>query len=64
MLLIKLGTTNKKWVEELKIKASDSKKYEVEAIWDSVVYRRKIKDHLPELHYLILWKNYFKEENT
>ena len=42
-----------KWVTELE--AGDSKKYEVEAIWDSTVYTSKSKlGQLPALYYLIV----------
>ncbi len=44
----------------------DGKGYEVEAIFDSAVYAKKLDSghHLPDLYYLVSWKSYPKEENT
>ena len=53
-----------KKVMELDFEASNSKVYKLKAIWDSVVYANKGESHLPGLYYLIVWKKYFKEENT
>lgn len=40
-----------------------SNKYKVEKIWNIVFYAKKLEnDHLLELYYLILWKNYLKEK--
>lgn len=44
--------------------ADDNKNYEMEAIQDSEVYAKKADRYLPELYYLIVWKDYPKEENT
>ena len=49
---------------ELEFEAGNSKEYEVEGIWDSAVYARKSKSHLPGLYYLVAWKGYPEEENT
>ena len=50
---------------QLKFEAGDNgKEYEVKAIWDSIVYTRELKGHLPGLYYLVLWKGYPKEKNT
>ena len=50
---------------QLKFEANDKgKKYEIEEIWDSAVYIKKSKSHLPGLYYLVLWKSYLEEENT
>ena len=47
------------------LKAGNSKKYKVEAIWDSIVYANKLESgQLPGLYYLIAWKGYPEEENT
>ena len=43
---------------------NNSGEYKVEAIWDSAVYKRESKDHLPGLYYLVSWKRYPEEENT
>ena len=68
MSLLQQNTTKKKWVDEkvieLDFEADNSKMYKVKAIWDSVVYVRKLEGHLPELYYLVVWKGYFEEENT
>lgn len=45
--------------------SNETREYEVEAIWDIVVYRRKSKSgYLPKLYYLVSWKKYSKKENT
>ena len=37
----------------------------MEAIFNSVVYARESKSgYLPDLYYLVFWKNYLEEENT
>ena len=53
-----------KKVTELDFKADNSKKYEVEIIWDSAVYANKVKSYLPGQYYLVAWKIYPEEENT
>ncbi len=42
----------------------NNKKYKIKAICDSAIYASKLEGHLPGLYYLVLWKNYLKEENT
>ena len=68
MLLLEQDITRKERVDEkiteLDFEAGDSKKYKVEAIWDSAVYARKLEGHLLGLYYLVAWKGYLKEENT
>ena len=50
---------------QLKFEAGDNKEYEVNGIWNSVVYAKKsITGQLPGLYYLVLWKGYPEEENT
>lgn len=40
---------------QLEFEAGDNIKYKVEAIWDSVVYTRKLEaGHLPKFYYLVL----------
>ena len=51
-------------ITQLKFKASDDEKYELEGIRNSAVCVRESKDHLPGLYYLIFWKKYLEEENT
>lgn len=42
-------------VTQLEFKSSNSKKYKVEAIWKSAIYKKKLElDQLPRLYYLIL----------
>ena len=68
MLLLEQDATKKeqidKKVTKLEFKAGNSKKYKVEAIWDSAVYANKTKGQLPGLYYLVSWKKYLKKENT
>ena len=42
----------------------NSKEYKIEAIWDSMIYAKKLEICLPTLYYLITWKSYLKEKNT
>ena len=56
MSLLEKDTTKKERVDEnvtkLEFNAGNSKKYKVEAIWDSMVYAIESKsDHLLSLHY-------------
>ena len=57
MSLMEQDITKKERVDknltELKFDASNSKKYKVEVIWDSVVYTRKFKGHLTGLYYQV-----------
>lgn len=49
----------------IKLKKNNSKKYKVKTICDSKVYARESDNSHPQsLYYMILWKNYPKEENT
>ena len=69
MSLLEQDTTRNRRVSEkipeLDASNKDSKEYEVEAIWDSVVYANKSESgHLPGLYYLVVWKGYPEEENT
>ena len=43
--------------------AGNNKKYEVEAIIDSVVYAKKAEWHLPDLYYLVFWKSDSEKKN-
>ena len=64
MLLLEWKIIRKKQVYEnnaieLDAYKNDSEKYKIEAIYNSVVYTKKLKlDHLPELYYLVFWKSY------
>ena len=57
MLLLEQNTTKKEQVDKnvtkLEFKVGNSKKYKVEAIWNSAVYAYKIEDHLLGLYYLV-----------
>ena len=69
MSLLEQDTTKNERVNEkvtkLDFEAGDSKEYEVEAIRDSAAYAMESKSgHLPELYYLVAWKDYPEEENT
>ena len=52
--LLEQDTTKKEQVDEkvteLDFKAGDSEEYEIEAIWDSAVYAKKLEGHLPGLY--------------
>ena len=67
VLLLEQDTTKEERDENaVELDTDDnSKKYELEAIWDSAIYVKESKsDHLPDLYYLVLWKRYLEEENT
>ena len=69
VLLLEQDTIRKgqvsKEVQELDAGNKDSKEYEVETIWDSVIYTNKLESgHLLGLYYLVAWKGYFKQKNT
>ena len=48
----------------LEFEPGDDKEYEVKAIRDSAVYAKEADGYLPGLYYLVVWKDYPKEENT
>ncbi len=50
----------------IELDKSGSEKYEVRAIYNNKVYAKELESgyHLPDLYYLVLWKDYPKEENT
>ncbi len=48
----------------LEFQAGNDKKYEVERIWDNVIYTRKSKDHLLDFYYQVSYNSCFEEENT
>ena len=59
VLLLEQETTKKEWVDKrvAELETGKSKKYKVEAIWDSAVYTAKSKSgQLPGLYYLVAWK--------
>ena len=67
--MLKLDITKKERMNDIqldfKFKIGNNEEYEVDSIWDSTVYAKKlIKNQLPGLYYLILWKSYSEEENT
>ena len=57
MLLLEQDTTKKEQVDkkitELEFETSNSKKYKMEAIWNSTVYTNKAESHLLGLYYLV-----------
>lgn len=70
MLLLEQDITRKKRLNRNNVKKLDAsnnkgKKYKIEAIWDSVVYKKELDwGHLAKLYYLIYLKKYFREKNT
>ena len=60
----KKGRVSKK-VPDYDAGDKDSEEYELEVIWESVVYANKLESgYLPGLYYLIAWKGYPEKENT
>ena len=49
--------------KDLEFEARSYKEYEVEVIINSTVYSQQANNQISSLYYLILWKNYLKEEN-
>lgn len=45
---------------------SNSKEYEVEAVWNSKIYAKELDSgyYLPGFYYLVLWKSFSEEQNT
>ena len=70
MLLLEQDTTRKgqvdKEIRQMEFDIGNEKEeYELEAIWDSVVYAKESElGHLLGLYYLVSWKRYPEEENT
>ena len=67
--LLEQDTTKKGRVNDTQLdfefEAGDNKEYEVDGIRDSVVYAKEsATGRLPELYYLVLWKDCSEEENT
>lgn len=67
MLLLKQNITRKGQIDKNAIKldtSNDNKKYKVKAIYNKVIYAKKLKSkHLSGLYYLVSWKNYLKIKN-
>ena len=54
--LLEKDTTKKRRVDkttQLDFKVGNDEEYEVEGIWDSVVYARESEGYLPGLYYLV-----------
>ena len=68
VLLLEQKITKKGQVDENKTEldaGNNSGEYEMEAIWDSMVYTKKSKSgYLLQLYYLVSWKRYPKEKNS
>ena len=64
--LLERDTTKRGWVNDMQLefKADNNKEYEIDGIWDSVVYAKESAGQLPGLYYLVLWKGYPEKENT
>ena len=64
--LLERDTTKRGWVNDMQLefKADNNKEYEIDGIWDSVVYAKESAGQLPGLYYLVSWKGYPEEENT
>ena len=66
MSLLEQNIINKEQVKKmLELNGNNNiEEYEVEAIWDSAVYAKKLGNHLPNFYYLVAWKGYPKGKNT
>lgn len=67
MLLLKQDTIRKRLVNkflELEFDVGEDKRYKVEAIKDSTVYNKTLKNQLLALYYLVSWKSYWKNESS
>ena len=64
MSLLEQNTTKKEWIDKnlTEFEADNIKKYEIEAIWDSIVYINKTEDNLYNAKVMrppITWSNNF-----
>ena len=67
MSLLEYDITMKKRVDEnvTELNAGNSKKFEVEAIWNSKVYEKEsYLNYIPVLYYFVFEKCYLKKKNT
>ena len=67
MSLLEEDIIEKEQVKKVpKVNTNDnSKEYKVKAIWNNIIYTKKLKSgQLAGLYYLITWKGYPKEKNT
>ena len=48
---------------DFEFETGNIKEYKIDSIWDSAVYIKKLIRQLLGHYYLVLWKNYFEEEN-
>ena len=65
-MLLEQDTTKMGQVNDIQLEfeAGNNKEYEVDSIWDSAVYAKKlIIGQMPGLYYLVLWKSYPEEKN-
>lgn len=60
--IIQKGQINIFPVPEFEV--GNNKKYELKAIQDSTIYIKKANRYLSGPYYLVLYKDYLKEENT
>ena len=54
--IMKKGQMNETQLD-FKFETGDNKKYEVDGIWDSAVYAKKLVGQVPGLYYLVSWKS-------
>ena len=70
MLLLKQDIIKKRQVDkvisqmEFDNNEDENREYKVKVICNSTIYIRKLESYLPDLYYLVLWKDYLKKENT
>ena len=68
MSLLKQDITKRRRVDkttfQMELDKGNSKKYVVEVICNSTVYKKKSEGYLPSFYYLVFWKGYLEEENT
>lgn len=53
-----------KIISQLEFQDNSNKKYEIKAIYNSVVYGKESEDQLLDLYYLVLLEGYLEKENT
>ena len=55
MSLLKENIIRKEQIDKnvTEFETNNSKKYKIEAVWNSIVYTNKAKSYLPDLYYLV-----------
>lgn len=50
-------------MNKYKVEISNNKEYKIKAIQDSILFTKKVEEHLSKLYYLVIQMGYLKEKN-